>query len=831
MRVGFSLLLLLWSAVSMAQNIQSPEDFLGYKLGERFTPHSRIVEYFQLAARSMPGNMKLETYGRTYGGRPLLLAVVSSSKNIDKLEEIRLANLSLAGISNPQKNTGSGPAIVWLSYNVHGNEASSSEVSMKVLYDLLTLKNPATASWLSNTVVIIDPCLNPDGRDRYVNWYNSVAGRYPNPDPSATEHDEPWPTGRGNHYSFDLNRDWAWQSQIESRLRAVRYNQWMPHVHVDFHEQYPGNPYYFAPAAEPLHEVITPWQRSFQTVIGKNHARYFDENGWLYFTREYFDLFYPAYGDTYPIYNGSIGMTYEQAGHGIAGLAIKTGDDTLKLLDRISHHYTTSMSTIEVSSANADKLRAEFAKYFAEGMEKGYGVNKSYVIGGANPKKVKPLLDLFDANGIKWSYVQAKGKLKGFSYVSGKEEVFQPQEKDILVSALQPKSALVRVLFEPESALSDSSTYDITAWALPYAYGLQAWAVKEVLTGRQDMAKESKTPFTWSNSYGYLMEYNSLADGKTLASMLKGGVRVRFAEKAFTYVGKNYAPGTIILLTKGNESKKALLEKMVGENNLSMIPVNSGFMDSGIDFGSDKVRILKKPNVAVITGNHTISTALGEVWHFFDRELEYPVTMMNTTDPASMDLRSVDVIVVPAGSYKFLSDKEASANLKNWVKQGGKLIVLDQAVAQLASGEWGLKAKKEEEKEGDDSSYEDIKRYGDRDRAVISDNIPGAIYKVDLDNTHPLAFGYPDYYFSLKQNAELYEFSKSGWNTGVIRKSRQVSGFVGSRAREKLQDGTVIGVQPMGRGNVIYFADDPLFRSFWENGKLLFVNAVFIAGN
>ena len=266
-------------------------------------------------------------------------------------------------------------AIVWLSFNVHGNEASSTEAAMKTIYKLLTEKK----DWLKNTVVILDPCINPDGRDRYANWFNETASSPYSINQQASEHNEPWPGGRPNHYLFDLNRDWVWATQIESSSRLKIYNKWLPHIHVDFHEQGINEPYYFAPAAEPFHEIITNWQRNFQTQIGKNHAKYFDAAGWLYFTKERFDLLYPSYGDTYPTYMGAIGMTYEQAGHGRAGLGILNDEgDVLTLKDRIAHHTTAGLSTVEIASKNAEKLNAEFKKFFGNSNFK----YKSYVMQG-----------------------------------------------------------------------------------------------------------------------------------------------------------------------------------------------------------------------------------------------------------------------------------------------------------------------------------------------------------------------------------------------------------------------------------------------------------------
>ena len=305
----------LISSYSVSQNLKSPSEFLGYEIGTEYSRHSQVIDYFEYVTKQMSENVILNYYGETYERRPLMYAVLSSKNNIKDIEEIRLSNLE---VLNDQPMSINNKAIVWLSYSVHGNESSSTEASMQTLYYLLT-KN---YDLLENTIVIIDPCLNPDGRDRYANWYNQVRTMPYTSDKISKEHSEPWPGGRANHYLFDLNRDWAWLTQIESELRLKEYQRWLPHVHVDFHEQGIDEPYYFAPAAEPYHEVITKWQREFQQAIGNNNARYFDKNGWLYFTKEFFDLLYPSYGDTYPTYLGAIGMTYEQAGGGIAGLGI-----------------------------------------------------------------------------------------------------------------------------------------------------------------------------------------------------------------------------------------------------------------------------------------------------------------------------------------------------------------------------------------------------------------------------------------------------------------------------------------------------------------------------
>ena len=818
----------LFSASLFSQTLQSPEQFLGYKIGSRYTPHYKIVNYFKAVAQAMPDMVTIEKYGETNEGRELLLAYVTSPSNGKQLEQIRKNNLALTGINKANPVIEGTPPIVWLSYNVHGNETSSSEAAMLTIFALVDPSNTQTKEWLKNTVVIMDPCINPDGRDRYVNWFNSVRGVTANPYPRSREHSEPWPGGRSNHYNFDLNRDWAWQTQIETQQRMVKYRQWMPQIHVDFHEQGINQPYYFAPAAEPFHEVITPWQRSFQNTIGRNNAKYFDRNGWLYFTKERFDLFYPSYGDTYPTYNGAIGMTYEQGGGPRGGLSVLNGNnDTLTLLDRAMHHYTTGLSTIEVASTNAAKLVSEFKKFFDDSRQGKGNVNKAYIITTDNRDKLTAVEDLLTKNGIEYGLMNSS-VFKGMNYRTGKEETGKLKKYHLAISTSQPQSVLARVLLEPSSNLSDSNTYDITAWSLPFAHDVDAYAVKDAISIKNvdSIIAKSAVP---ASSYGYLVTYQSFQGAKVLAQLLKQGVKVRFAEKPFTYKDKSYDRGTLIILKNGNASNlQAILSKQTETSFATIDAIETGFMDKGPDIGSGDVRLIKAPKVALVTGEQTSSLGAGEIWHLFDQSLQYPLTLINATELTSIQLSDFNVVILPNGMYKGLNDKATSDKLKDFVRGGGKLIALQNAMEQMAAGDWGLKIK--EDKSEDKSEYVALKKYENRERDQLPESIPGAIYKVQLDNTHPLAFGYPDTYFTLKQDATIFEYLKEGWNVGVLKKDNYITGFAGMKVKSKLKDAMVIGVQELGSGQVIYFADDPIFRSFWENGKLMLCNAVFLVG-
>ncbi|MFZ1528658.1 MAG: M14 metallopeptidase family protein [Ferruginibacter sp.] len=838
MKKIFLLFILVVFLTNVFAQLKSPEAFLGYAIGSRYTPHYQLVNYFKHVADAVPAMVNLQQYGETNEHRPLYLAFISSEKNMGELENIRKNNLRLANLAldrmAPSENA---PALVWLSYNVHGNETSSSEAAMLTLYALADPQNAQTKTWLQNTVVIIDPCLNPDGRDRYVNWFNTTVGKNYNPALQAREHDEPWPGGRTNHYNFDLNRDWAWQTQVESSQRIAQYLQWMPQVHVDFHEQGVNQPYYFAPAAQPYHEVITKFQRDFQVQIGKNHAYYFDKNGWLFFTKEIFDLLYPSYGDTYPIYSGSIGMTYEQAGGPRGGLGAVTDEgDTLTLFDRATHHHTTGLSTIEVSSNNAGQLVKEFRKFFNDAAAGNIGQYKSYIIkyNENDEQRLRSLMNLLDKNGIR--YGSGSGSASGLNYHTKKIESFSINSNDIVISAAQPRAAMVKVLFEPDVKLVDSATYDITAWAMPYVYGLQAYAS----TARVNTAAGATGNFTNNSageSYGYVIKWQGTASAAAAAQLMQKDIKLRYAEAAFEANGQRFGAGSIIILKGSNEKKWGSLWNTVAEicnnNKVKMYPVNSGMVDKGYDFGSAYVHPLKAPRVVLMTGPGISSYAAGEIWNFFDNELKYTISLVNAEDFGSLHLNDIDVLIMPDGRYKFLGDKDDAKKLEDWIRNGGRVVALESAVAQLSKQDWSsVKSKNNAEDDGTKKDpYASLQSFDKRERDALSHVTPGAIFKVDVDNTHPLMFGYPPYYYTLKMDSHVYEFIKEGgWNAGVIKKENQLAGYVGSRLNPKLKDGLLFGVQELGGGTVTYLTDNVMFRNFWENGKLMLCNAVFLVG-
>jgi len=813
---------------SLAQN-KTPDQFLGYQLGTRFTYHHQIVDYIRELELHNRDRIKLMQYGSTNEGRPLIVAFIASPENMAQLEKIRTNHLKSIKLldGTPDAKT---PPIVWLSYNIHGNEAVSANTSMKVAYELLNKENKITQEILKNTVIILDPCLNPDGYERYTQWYNRVANAETNVNPFAIEHDEPWPGGRFNHYLFDLNRDWAWQTQRETQARVALYNQWMPHVHADFHETTVNRSYYFPPAAKPFHKDITAWQREFNEIIGENCRRYFDKNNWTYFTRYNYDLFYPSYGDTWPTFNGAIGITYEQGGGGRAGVAIERENekDTLTLLNRIDHHYATGLATLEAVASQHDRIVAEFIKYHQDASIAPSGTIKTYVVKSlGNEERVRAFTEWLARQGFQYGIAGKALTAKGTELAGSTDQSVKIDANDLLISMYQPKSNLIRVLFESKPVLEDSVTYDITSWGVSYLFGLKTFGLKDKIMPMvaQATAVENKIPAT--APYAYVANWSDAEDAVFLAELLKENFLVRSSNVPFEINKITFAAGTLIITKKGNTSKEfdPLVTSLANKHHVKLTPVNTGYVTSGADFGSDYVPILKSPKVVTVSGAGISATALGAVWHYFEQQIKYPMTIVDAAKLANLPWSEIDVLILPDGKYPEILSEKVMDILQDWIRNGGKLIAMENATDAFVNKPGFNLSRKSSERSRE--GREPFKKFGDKERAETSDSSPGSMYTITLDTTHPLAFGCNKDYFTLVRDAYDISFLKDGWNVGYLKEGGYKAGFVGSKLNDKLKNTLIMGVQDIGKGHVVYLLDDPLFRGMLYDGKILFSNAVF----
>ena len=853
------------------ETMLSPASYLGFEPGERFSRHHEISAYFRYVAENSP-HVEWRDYGESYLGRPLFAVIVSSEENIRGLDSIWVNNRRMAGLKSGDVE-GRTAAIAWLSYGIHGNESSSPEAAMQTLFALA--KGAANAGdnengdddiagWLEETVVIIDPVLNPDGRERYVSWFEQTQGRRPDPRLETREHNEPWPGSRSNHYYFDLNRDWAWQTQQESSQRAAFYHLWMPHVHADFHEMF-TNDYYFPPAAEPYHSTITPWQREFQEKIGQNHAQRFDERSERYFTGEIFDLFYPGFGDTWPTFNGAIGMTYEQMGHSRAGTKmIDEHGDTLTLSDRIRNHHEAGLSTVEVTAQNSERLIREFHEYFRASEDEPDGRYASFVISGENNRdRLTALLGYLDRQEIRYFPAEPDRRMQGRHYLSGEQQQRRTMEGDIVIPMQQPKSVLAHVLFDPDPSevLADSNTYDITAWALPYAYGLEAWAVEDRVRisrdysggsaggttpeGSSDDAVRSEhasgyIPLESDTAYAWVLEWGDVRDAAFAADLLQRDVRMRVTESSFTVDGRVYPPGSMVITRRSNRHMEdrisGILDDMSAKHNRRVSELHTGRTESGVDLGSPRIHPMKKPIAAVPAGRDINAGQLGEIRHYFDYILDYPLAVFDSHRLASFPLNDYNLLILPDGSYERWDEADRE-RVMSWVRDGGRLIAYSDAAQIFSEKEDSRISVRDTDPEDrpevaghKDDQPEGRRRFEDRRRNALSRQISGAVYRVELDESHPLAYGLGESYATLKRGLTVPELLENGWNVGVLPENDALlGGWAGSQTGAVVNGSLMAGTISKGEGQLVILADNPLFRGFWRNGQLLFSNAVFQA--
>lgn len=837
-----ALAIILFFQPSNAQKMMSPREFLGYEIGERFTYHHHIVGYFKHVAENT-GKVKLLEYGKTNENRPLIAVVISSEANLARMEQLRENNLVKSGLKEG-KVEGEQLPIVWLSYNIHGNEASGSEVAIKALHHLVSNDSKEVAGWLEHMIIIIDPCLNPDGREKYAVWYHQSAGQNINTSRESWEHNEPWPGSRVNHYLFDLNRDWVWQTQKETQQRLAFYQKWMPHVHIDFHEMGYESPYFFAPGAKPYNEAMTQWQVEFQGILGDGLAKVFDERGELYFTNEAFDLFTPIFGDTWPTFNGALGFTFEQGGGSTAGLAVATStNDTVSLKKRVDNHFASTLGTLSTVFRYKTKIPEEFNSYFKDGTKRFSSDYQSYIIrANGNRDNLKELFNLLDRNNITYYYPsQSDRKLVGYDYFSKKNISHQLNQKDIVIPAAQPHSHLVKVLFEPESKFNDTISYDLTAWSLPYIYGLSAIAVKEAIPVNKDV-KPGFEPIVnltaASPPYAWVVEWKSFSSVKYLAALLKQKVKVRYAQTAFEMDKKKFPKGSLIINRIENQyfqgNLDSVLTGLANTHQIEMVSTTTGKSDKGQDFGSTQFKFIKPFKIAILKGRGIGGNSVGELWFYFDQEVNYPVSLIDVEQIASLDISSYEVVIMPSGNYQL----PVMEKIVSFAKAGGRVIALERSLQSFekdknlifgkSTSEFREKLEKEKQavKPGTDSL---LVRFEDRRKMAVEGISASSIYRLSLDSSHPFSYGIGSEIFLSKRNSAVFPYlPENAYNVGYFKPDAHISGFVGSKLKKELENTLGIGQEGLGRGSIIYLTDSPVYRSFFHSGKLLLGNMVFL---
>lgn len=834
------------SDIEYNPEITTPQDFLGYEPGEEYSHHHQLGAYLKNLAEESD-RITVITYGKTYEGRDLWLAIITSKENHLQLNEIRNNNRLL---SNPNADHAdiieNNPAIVWLSYGVHGNEASSAEAALQTAYRLTAGEDEETTLMREEAVTLIDPTLNPDGRERYITWYKSSQANVLNTDAYDLEHDEIWPGGRTNHYWFDLNRDWTWLVHPESRGRIAQYNQWMPQVHLDLHEQGYNNNYFTMPGTTPRNLQLPDDYEEWSNQFGLGVIEEFDKHNINYATGEAFDFFYPGYGSSYPSLMGAIGMLAEQGGHSRGGRAVETEDGyILTLQQRIFDHYKNSISTVRTAVASRKELLSYYAK--ALNPENSKVETEVYVMPDNQNDHTYEVIDILLQQGISVERADEDFTLRnGIEYRTGTSTNRSLSAGDFIIKKNQPKHLFITTLFEPEMAIEDSVMYDMSVWSVPMAYNLDAYhsdsdpsvstsIVEEVPQRRAGVVNASAT-------YAFVIDWQQPKAPKALAKLWEKGYNVRSAEKQFSKGGLSFSRGTLIVLAGRNYEKRSQLsddmKEIAGEASVIVHGFNTGRMDSGMDLASRSSNVLHQPKTALIIDRPFNSYTAGQIWFQFDQNVEYGISRLRSWRLSSLDLSEYDVLILPGfygGSSPF--DEAEMKILKNWVEAGGTLVATEQSA--LAMTKDNTEFTSVEMVQADKDSGEDtpdpaaFTPYEARSDSSGLQRIPGAAFHSHLDTTNPLAFGLKEQLYTLTYTTDQLRPSGDYQVVGFYDDDASellASGYASKENLQKAAGNVFAGVAPIGRGNVVLITDNTQYRMFWRGPERLLINAVMLVG-
>jgi len=822
------------------ERVPRPDAVLGYPVGSRFTHWERIAAYFDALAAASP-RVRIAEYGRTYEGRPLKLAAISSPENLARLDEIRAQHLRLADpgalSAGERERLAKGlPAVVWLAYGVHGDESSSSEAAMVMAYALAAAQGE-WAQLLDDTIVLIDPLSNPDGRERYLHGYEQRQGEEPNVHRVAAEHFQPWPGGRQNHYLIDLNRDWAWATQQESRGRIAAYRAWEPQVYVDFHEMAADSSYFFPPAAEPVHPRIDRRVLSWLDTFGRANAEAFDHHGWTYYKEEKFDLFYPGYGDSYPSLHGAIGMTYEMAGGGRGGLAVDRADGTLlTLADRVGRHLTTSLATVRTAGRNAHRLLQDFV---ATRLKAAEGTGRIYLWPADQPE-AHALADLLLLHGVRVEQLAKAAEVNAQPLLGGKEEKGRRfPAGTFAVSTAQPLGALVQALLDREATMARSFVerqrrrfdqnrngefYDITAWSLPLAFNLRVWTASGGMPATRPAAATA-SGVQGSGELGWLVRPQGIASYRLAAALRRRHVHFRVALNPLDDGGDAFPAGTLYVPRHGNPDGLAdQLAALLRDDALTARAVASSYAIGGLSLGSNDMPSVRQPRIGLISGEGVDPTSFGFLWFLLDRAvgLAYDRIDLDRLRPAAMS--DFDVLILPSGAYEEHVSEKTRAALDAWIRAGGELIAIGGDTARWLHEHEMTSWKPWKAPEADEESE------GSQEKALAERDIvtPGAILATRLSPQHPLAIGLPSSPPVLVEGSAVFLPSGDPRRDVLVAASQDpvIAGFAWPEAKQRLAGSLLVGAEAHGSGSIVLFVQEPDFRLFWRGTMPLLLNAV-----
>ena len=801
------------------KNIPTPKSIFHFELGEMHTDHTQVANYMNTVADASD-RISIETTGYTYENRPLQLLTISSPKNLANIDEILKRHQDVADAGANNSDLSNLPIVVYLGYSIHGNESSGTGAAIALAYYLAAAESPELEKTLDNTIILLDPCFNPDGLQRFSSWVNSSKSTNLVTDPNDREFNEMWPRGRFNHYWFDMNRDWLPVQLPESQARIRSFRKWLPNLLCDFHEMGTDATYFFQPGEPSRTNPLTPeLNQTLTKKIAGYHARALDKIGSSYFIEKNFDDFYYGKGSSYPDINGSIGILFEQASS--RGHAQESANGILTFPFTIKNQFTTSLSSIQA----AYEMRKELLEYQRDFYVKARNdskksTTKAYIFGDEkDATRVNELAKILNQHKIEML------KLKEDITINKKKF---GKNLSYIIPVEQQNTKLINAIFDRETKFKDSLFYDISTWSFDLAFNLNFEGMNSLAQAGAKYEPVVKSALvTKKSNIGYLIEWTDYDSPKLLNQILSKNLRVKTTQQPFTSAGKTYSYGSLFLPVQNQEMDSdaifEFLNKIIPDYAIEITAIDTGFTE-GINLGNPNFVTLTQPKVAMIVGQGVDASDAGEIWHLLDQKAAMPLTKINLDQLQNSDLNRYTTLILANGNYSGFSNK-AIAKIEQWIQNGGTLIAYQDAIKWLNETKFIDLTFKTLKNEAKNVSFEQADDY--RGAKLIS----GAIFETKLDLSHPINFGMPRNTLPIFRNTSIIiEPNKSSFNNPIqYTKNPLVSGYISKENLELLKETVPFQVTRKGEGRIIIFTDNTNFRAFWLGTEKLLWNAIFFS--
>jgi hypothetical protein len=809
--------------------IPEPGSFIGHQVGEWHLSHDKLIAYLSVLARQSD-RVIMQEYARSWENRPLFHLIITSPENHARLEQIRKEHLRLSDPGSGQlPDLANMPVVLTLGYNVHGNESSASNASVLVAYYLAASLSQEVLDYLDNMVILLDPCLNPDGFNRHASWINMHKSQTTMPDDNSRGFREVWPGGRTNHYWFDLNRDWILLQHPESRGRVEVFHQWRPNVQTDHHEMGSSSTFFFQPGIRSRTNPNTPERTTELTLkIGQYHAAALDHDGSLFFTEEIFDDFYYGKGSSYPDVNGSVGILFEQAG--IRGFERNTTRGKLTFPYAIRNQVRVSFSSLKASYEMREEL-LEHQRDFSESTGSLFDVSteKAYIFGEADQATLANFMDILLRHRIKVYGLKQGHTIAGITYSPGNA---------FMVPLNQLQFRLVQSLFKPQKAFADSLFYDVSAWTLPYAFNIPYAALgqsrlAEELMGERVLEVNRQPGKIHGNvsQVGYVFPWHEYDAPGALYRMQAAGLMTQVASEPFEYqnqeISRSFSYGSIFIpVQKQGKTPEEVYDIIGGAlqgTSITAYSIGTSQTSQGMDMGSSRFMPLETPAVLLLTGDGVNSLEAGEIWNLLDARMHMPVVLIDQAQLNSTDISSYTHLLMPSGSYNRIN-ASGKKEINRWVNKGGTIIALNSANLWLKEQKLvdiGFKSSKP-----DSSGYQ---AYGDLRNNTGAERITGSIFEAEVDISHPIGYGLHRKTIPVFRNHLLIALPDRRPYACPVRYTADplLSGYVSKEKYDDLRNAPVVLVSSHGSGRLISFMDNPNFRGIWYGTNKLFLNAIF----